>query len=499
MKLVTPEEMGRVEKKAYDSGSSEEAFMETAGGGVAEVVEAFIASNGLMRSLCLLCGKGNNSGDAYVVGRLLLGKGYQVEALQLAPLQDSSVLCQKMAGRFHEAGGQIKTVASGLSTLSFTDGVIVDGLFGTGFYGQAQGLYGQAIDWANSQSAPTIAVDTPSGLNGKDGEVKGPVIHAQQTVCLGFPKIGCFLQEGPNYTGDLIRKQFGLSHSYCKEVQAEAEWLQAEDVRSLFPEIRRTRHKYEAGHLLLIAGSPGMPGAAMLAGLAALRTGAGVVRLLHPAGMEEELASAPYEVIRYGYNGIDEVKRWASSASAIMVGPGLGREPKTAGLIEALLDDLKTPLVLDADALYWIAEKGLSPPEGALLTPHMGEMHRLLGRKSKSSLTPSFMQECQQYVETHRVVVLLKGATTCIFSPGNLCRVSNRGGPGMATAGSGDVLSGLLGALLAQSTTPLNAALLGAFLHGVAGELATARLNPYSLIASDLVDSLPKAIDSLLG
>ncbi|NGX42637.1 MAG: Bifunctional NAD(P)H-hydrate repair enzyme Nnr [Chlamydiae bacterium] len=496
MKIVASKQMAFLESQAYRNGCSEEEFMEEAGKGIARNVQEFVSRHNLRETTYLLCGKGNNAGDAYVAGVYLLTQGYSVLAYQIVPIGDCSPLCQKNHDRFLQQGGQVHEVNRVKEELLFTEqGVILDSLFGTGFRGTVREPFASVIRIANKSPLPKIAIDIPSGLNGETGIVEGEAIHATETIFLGLPKTGFFLQDGWDHVGKLRYVDFGLPKQYIEESEADLIMLSPDIMKPLLPPIIRSRHKYQAGLVIGLGGSPGMPGAAILASLGALRSGAGLVRLLHPAGMEAELSSSPYELIKipYGPKDAKKIIESINTASAIFVGPGIGRTSKARDILKNVLPNLKKPCVIDADALTIIGEEKIKLPENAILTPHVGEMIRLLERSAPQPSTKEFLQTCQNFSENHQVTVVLKGGPTFIFHPDEPIMVNPYGDPGMATAGSGDVLTGIIAALLAQGLRPHYAATLGAYLHGVAGEFAAEKKTPYCMIASDILDHLPEA------
>lgn len=500
MKVVSSKQMAYLESQAYRDGSTEEVFMENAGRGVAIETHTFADDNHLPSEVILLCGKGNNAGDAYVAGIHLLSWGYKVTAFQISSIHDASPLCKAHYTRFKENGGIIQDI-NHLEEIKFPDhGIILDGLFGTGFHGSAREPFGPAIELANKSGLPIISIDIPSGLNGETGIVEGPAIRATETIFLGLPKTGFFLQDGWNYVGKLRHVDFGLPHSYIDESDSELILLTEDMLRHHLPPILNSRHKYQAGYVVGLAGSPGMPGAGILSAYATLRSGAGIVKMLHPLGMEEELAASPYEVIKVGYKYEDreQIIDFLNQATASFIGPGIGRTPEVRALIKEILPRLKKPCVIDADALTIIGEDKLSPPEGAILTPHAGEMIRLMSQSTPSPHSKDFLEECQRYCEDHHVTLVLKGGPTFIFHPHEVPMVNAHGDPGMATAGSGDVLTGVIAAFLAQGLSPLYAASIGVFLHGIAGEIAADEKTSYSLIAGDLIETLPEAFRHLM-
>ena len=250
MKAVTPEQMAELEAEAYRAGASDSDFMEEAGSGVALVVHDFVEKYNLDRQVLLLCGKGNNAGDAYVSGIHLLHLDYQVFALQIAPLEECSPLCRQNYERFMQEGGRV--------AISFSEypvsGVIVDGIFGTGFRGKAEAEYAACIDLANQTKLPIISVDIPSGINGQTGAAEGSAIEAAETAFLGLPKTGFFLGDGWNHVGRLHYVDFGLSKELIDECATELIMLTGDMLAPLLPPIKRNRHKYEAGYVVALAG-----------------------------------------------------------------------------------------------------------------------------------------------------------------------------------------------------------------------------------------------------
>lgn len=485
-KVISAKEMKRVEKLSIDEGACDETYMLKAGEGIAARVEAFIKENCLEKTVTLLVGKGNNGGDAFVAGTFLLNRGYEVEAYHMVSTKESSPLCQKQEKAFLSAGGEVKRGKE----LSFK-GVILDGLLGTGFQGKLEDKMAEVIQKANRSKLPILAIDIPSGVDGNTGDIDPIAIEAKETIFLGLPKLGFFLKEGYNAIGKLRGVDFGMDVRFIHEAKAAAHLLNEKMVPELLPPIKRNRHKYQAGYVIALAGSPGMPGAAMLSCLAALRTGAGIVRLFHPKGMEGELTTSPYELIRTSYEWGDtsQIFEEAKRASVALIGPGMGKLEEMHAFVQKVVMALEIPCVIDTDALFHLKMF----PQGAILTPHHQEMSILLGSQTLSQ------EACQQFVDLHQVTVVLKGAPTWIYHPHKLPLIIPVGDPGMATAGTGDVLTGMIAALVAQKLKGREAATLAVYLHGLAGERAAQEKTSYSIIATDLIAALPAAFQRLLS
>ncbi len=378
--------MARIEAKAYKEGASEQKFMENAGEAIARRTEEFILAHHLPKAVTLLVGKGNNGGDAFAAGAALIDRGFTVNALHIYPHNQCSPLCKTMSDKFRSRKGVIHHVHEKKAFRFDLEGIILDGLVGTGFRGKAEDELALAINCANSSQLPILAIDIPSGLNGTTGEVGSVAIHATETIFLGLPKSGFFLGDGWDHVGELRYASFGLGEKYIADAKADAYLFHEEIASDLLPEIKRTRHKYQAGYVLAVAGSPEMPGAALLASFAVLRAGAGIVRLFHPKGMEAELSGAPFELIREGWDGknLTPIKKQASRAKAMLVGPGIGRTKQSEKMLKSLLTSIKLPMVIDADALFILSENpSWKLPPHSVLTPHHGEMELLLIQKAR--------------------------------------------------------------------------------------------------------------------
>ncbi len=493
-KVVLNEEMSRIEKL---SDSQESVFMTNAGAAVASVVETFTTSLFLERTVTLLVGKGNNGGDAYTAGITLLKKGFSVTAFHFFSLDTCSELCALQHKKFIKAGGKVHFYFTAAEIPSIKQSVIVDGLVGTGFQGKAEGILASAIDAANCSTLPIISIDIPSGVNGSSGAVESVAVYATQTVYLGLPKLGLFLGEGWNHVGEPIFADFGLTPSSISAAKPEAYLINEEAVACYLPALKRNQQKYEKGYVVAFAGSATMTGAAVLSAFAALRAGAGIVRLFHLD--ELSLGNTPPEIIHEKVN-LSEMKKITEElrrAKAVLLGPGLGRTKEAEKLVQFVLETSTLPCVIDADALYFLAENpALKIPEGAVLTPHRKELERLLGKSFKDPT--QLLHAAQEYVDKKRVTLVFKGAPTFILHPNNPPLIVPRGDPGMATAGSGDVLTGVIAAFLAHNLAPFIAASLGVYMHAVAGEIAAADKTSYCMVASDILESLPFSFSRLL-
>jgi ADP-dependent NAD(P)H-hydrate dehydratase / NAD(P)H-hydrate epimerase len=473
MKVVTPLEMQKIESASIANGYSAAHFMDKAAIGIVAVVESFIDKNFLPKQVLLLAGNGHNGGDAYTVGSLLLTRGFSVEAFSPTSITKNAPLCLERFQQFIQDGGKL------VSTLeNYKTSVIVDGLLGTGFQGEVAPEFVSAIAWANDTRVPILSIDIPSGLCGFTGVVSPIAIRATITMFLALPKVGFFIGQGPDYIGHLVPIDFGLPSSFIDGAIGNACLIEQKDVE--LPPIVRSRHKYQAGYVLGLAGSFSMQGAAVLSTAAALRSGSGIVRLFSDVAINllPEIIYQKYDIVTFE----QEAKR----ACAYFVGPGLGKDTAAHSQVESFLS--KSSVVFDADALYFLAKNPQwKIPPNSILTPHKGELIFLLGKEPD-------LESVQIYADLQQVTVIWKGFPTIIFHPQELPSIVMGGDGGMATAGSGDVLTGMVASFLAQRLSAKKAAIAAVYFHALAGSLAAKELSSYCLIASSILDYLPQAI-----
>jgi ADP-dependent NAD(P)H-hydrate dehydratase / NAD(P)H-hydrate epimerase len=430
--LYTADEM-----RAAEQGHDVEAMMERAGRAVAEAVLRRYPD---ARRVAAVCGKGANGGDARIALRVLA-----------------------------EAGRETSEQLDGAD-------LVLDGLFGTGFRGAPREDAAAAIERINAADAPVVAVDLPSGVDASTGEIAGAVVDADMTVTMHAPKVGVVVAPGRFHAGEVEVADIGI------EAGETRHRLVTEGILRLLPPKRGSDTKYSSGSVLVVGGSPGMSGAVCLVAEAAFRADAGYVAVATHAQSLSVVEGWLLEAVKAP---LDEVDRLAERASAVAIGPGLGRGDDERALVSRLLQELRVPVVVDADALF-----GLEPrdwPAPRVLTPHAGELARLLGHEVDAHR----LEAVQAAAERFGCVVLLKGADTLIAAPGEGVLVSASGTPALATAGSGDVLTGVVSAFLAKGVDARIAAAAAAFAHGRAAELVPHRRG---VVASDVVAALPKAL-----
>lgn len=474
--VLSAKEMARIEKLAIQDGFSEETFMTRAGAKVADVVADFIEPDFI---ILLLVGKGNKGGDALMAGGLLAEKGFSVHAFSPFSFKESSPLNQLMRSFYRDQGGVFLDESVDFSSYD----LIVDGLLGTGFEGKLDSKLKSLIQQANESSLPIFAIDIPSGLNGTTGEGFKEAIQAAITIALGCAKSGCFLQDGWNVVGDLIVEDFGLPPAYIEQAKLLGELVDISALKT--PALIRNRHKYEAGYVIGFGGSSTYSGAPKLSSLAALRSGSGIVRLFYPPGAEAKMANSFPELI----HSVWEEKAWEEElkkASAVFIGPGLKTPSDLNDWFKKYVAPISQPCVLDAGALFTDPSHW---PKQVVLTPHRGEALKLL-HLTKTSSEEELFQACQNFSDKTGAVLVLKGAPTFIFGPKRLPMIVPHGDPGMATAGAGDVLTGIIASFLAQKLSPWDAAVSAVTFHAIAGEEAAKERGSYGMIAGDLIECL---------
>ncbi|PYI56535.1 NAD(P)H-hydrate dehydratase [Paenibacillus flagellatus] len=516
MYLVSSTEMREIDRAAIERiGIPAVALMENAGRAVAEeaIRLAESAPAGAMKRWLVLAGKGNNGGDGVVAARHLAEAGFAVVivyAVDPAGFAGEAALQRDIAARLGLPSAVYGGEGPAVDWSRF-DGVI-DALLGTGSRGAPQGPYAALIREANASGLPIVAVDIPSGLDADTGETRDPCIRASRTVALAFAKRGLAQHPGADAAGDVVVRPIGIPERLAEEHGVRTFALDERTLRErLGVDPARARaadtHKGTYGHALVAAGSRPMSGAGLLSARAALRGGCGLVTWAVPESLVAPLAGRFPEAMLAGVPdggsggwsaaAPGDVARLAAGKDALVLGPGIGRWDGGAAWLRELWTraDGRVPLVLDADALNLVADApdfAAWPrrPGAAVFTPHPGEMARLAG-VAVPEVQRDRIGVARSYAVRHGVTLVLKGARTVVADPSGRVYVNGSGNAGMATAGSGDVLAGLIGGLLAQRLTGEQAAALGVWLHGAAGDRAAARRpSPASLIAGDIVDEL---------
>ncbi len=477
-----------------DQGVPSLELMETAGRAVAEAAAQAATSS----SAAIVCGKGNNGGDGLVAARALRETGFEVDALLLAPPDELSDDSRANADRFDGA----RQVDPGELAVAMRDaGVVIDAVFGTGFAGTPRGPAVAAIEAMNEVDAPVVATDIASGVNASTGEVEGAAVAADITVTFHAPKLGHWIAPGKDHTGELRVAPIGIPDG--APVQPKAGLIDPR-VLELAPNRAAGSTKFSSGQVLIVGGSRGLTGAVCLAALASIRTGAGYATVAVPADLERIFEVKLTEVMSIGCASRDGGLRPAASeqilgaaerAACVVLGSGMGREQGTQRLIQELTERIEAPLVIDADGLNAFAgriEKLAARRWPFVLTPHAGEMGRLLDRDSEA-IGGKRAETAREAAERCGGIVLLKGDDT-IVTDGERLAVNAVSSPQLATAGTGDVLSGMIAALIARGMEPFAGTCAAVVAHSRAGRAAGDRVGHDSVIAGDVIDSIPAGL-----
>ncbi|MFQ5848433.1 MAG: NAD(P)H-hydrate dehydratase [Candidatus Methylomirabilales bacterium] len=511
MKVVTAKEMHELDRRAAaEYGVSSLILMENAGAGAVREMERHFPR--VCRSrVAVVCGKGNNGGDGLVVARHLANRGASVQVLLLAKKDDLKGDAAINLGIAEKAGISLAEVITvrdlhkHREALAAAD-LIVDAILGTGLTGPPRGIAVEAIELLNTLGRPLVALDLPSGLGADDGHIQEPCIRAQLTLTFALPKRSLLLFPAAQCAGEVRVVDIGIPRVLSTDPELPVNLTEDEEVRAALPPRDPDAHKGTYGHVLVLAGSPGKTGAAALCSLGALRVGAGLVTCAVPEGLNDLMEVKLTEVMTVGlpeteertvaYQAREPLLGLMEGKRVLALGPGLSTHPDTARLVAAIIQSAKIPLIIDADGITALARQPevLSKASVPLiLTPHPGELGRLLW-VPKEEVVEKRIPIAQKVTSTYDVHLVLKGARTLIAEPGGAIYVNPTGNPGMASGGVGDVLTGMIAGLVSQGLPPTLAAVVGVYLHGLAGDLACQDLGPEAMIATDLLDRLPEAI-----
>lgn len=531
MKVVTAAEMRNIDKDTIEGiGIPAIVLMETAG---SEIVQRIVNYHPNAYRIGIFVGKGNNGGDGLVIARQLAHSGRGVSIFLVSP-QDSfteeaylNLEISKNLGLHIEEIFTVDTLSDILGNNSSQKGgihsnisscdLIIDAILGTGLQGDVRPHISNVIKAINDLSIPILSVDLPSGLDADTGNPLGTCIQANRTVTIGLPKRGLLVHPGAELSGELDVVDIGFPHQVIEAQDIKVNWLTEKKAMKWLPQRLPASYKGSYGRVLVVAGSTGMTGAAALASEAALRSGAGLVTLAIPESLnpilEEKLSEVmtlPLPETREGsftVSSVSPILEYAEkNKSVLAIGPGLSQHPETVKFIHQLIrenhrHELDLRIVIDADGLNALAqEKKLLRllNEKTVLTPHPGEMSRLIDIPV-AQLEADRIRTSEEFANEYGVILVLKGAPTIISDSNSNTWINSTGNAGMATAGMGDVLTGVIAGLIAQNTHSEMAAPLGVYLHGLAGDITAEQKGMHGLIASDVLNALPQTISSLVS
>jgi NAD(P)H-hydrate epimerase len=496
--------MRRIDRLTIDKyGLSSAVLMERAGLAVALKVLELHRD----KRILVLCGGGNNGGDGLVAARELRNRGVKVSAVILSNKNSLSNDCASQCKTALKFGVPVEFRTS-LTSKDLHGSVVIDAVFGTGLARPVQGNIAKVFDLVNSSDVPVISVDIPSGISADTGEIMGTALRADGTITFGLPKRGHFLHPGAEYSGRLFVEDIGFPSELLSSEALKVNIIGSQTASTLIPSRYVNSYKGDYGHVLVIAGSRGKTGAALMTARACLRSGAGLVTLAVPESLMDAFQGRVFEEMlfpvpdngdgMFSSNALEKILLFASEkADVIAVGPGLGVNDDIIVLMRGLVLRSPVPLVIDADGINALAgakdifKKAKAP---IVLTPHIGEMKRLINHPigDRINTAVSFAKEAGANL-------VLKGVPTIIAEPEGSAFINTKGNAGMATAGSGDVLTGIIAAMIGQGLNPAEASALGVYLHGLAGDIGAERVGEHSLIASDIISCIPDAFKKLQG
>lgn len=533
MIVLSPEEMRKVDKKAVEAGFPELILMEIAGRGVAEKARLILERSGnehehphehdhkhqnnhdnYKDKVLIIAGKGNNGGDGLVAARYLDIWGFRVKVLLLAAeeeLKASSLencnLCTLRGIDIEYLEGIDEGKLKEIENLIRDADLLIDAMLGTGIKGSVKQPYSILIDLINQAANSVLAVDIPSGIDGGNAKILGKAIRADFTITMAYPKLGLLAFPGRNYCGEIEIVDLGIPVEYALEQNPTHFVLDNDEALYLLPERAKNSHKGSFGKVGVIGGSPGMSGAPFLTGFAALNVGAGLVRVAVPEEIQSIVAGYSPELMTIGLKSsedfleredLDKIDKLMDNSTVMAVGPGLGVSDASSQILEKLLREYPGTIIIDADGInslnnFELLSKREKP---TILTPHPGEMAGLLG-KDIQDIQADRINIARNFALDYNVFLILKGAATVIALPEGIIYINPSGNEGMATAGSGDVLTGIIAGLLGMGLEAADAAILSPYLHGLAGDIATAELSSYSMTAGDIITFIGKAVNYL--
>ncbi len=511
MRLVNNQEMQKIDRWAQESLKIPGiVLMENAGRGCVEVLSKYFDLNGL--NVLIVCGKGNNGGDGMVIARHLKNNGSNVRVILLGrgdELKGDALLNYQILkkAKFDIFEVNSSSKLKKIFQESYYD-CIIDAIFGTGFRGEPEDIFLDAIRLINETGTFVLSVDIPSGINGDTGRFEKNCVNADATAVMCLPKRGNYLYPGRVFCGDIYVIDIGVPYDLIDNGFPRI--LEFEDIYHIMPWRDPAGNKGTFGQVLIIAGARGFSGAAAMASLSCLRMGAGLVRLAAPEGIMDSLEAKLLEIVKVplkqtaeetiSVEAIDTILTLLERTDVVIIGPGLTTNKETVRFVMDLLPQLKIPTIIDADALNIISEDVKifrKLKMDFIITPHPGELSRLTGIPIQK-INEERIDIAKKYAQEFGGILILKGAPTVVASSEGKIYINPTGNSGLATAGSGDVLVGMIGGLLAQGLTTISAAIGGVYLHGLSADLYVKEHNEYSLIAGDLIDYIPKSINFII-
>ncbi|MCX8030638.1 MAG: NAD(P)H-hydrate dehydratase [Thermodesulfovibrionales bacterium] len=512
MKIVTAQEMREIDRITIDDyGIPSVVLMERAGLAVALKIRELFPP----KKVVVLSGRGNNGGDGLVVARILKNWGYRSKVIIIASEDELSKDCAiqyRIAKRFN-------IEISFTSSVTYSDlhsAIVVDAIFGTGLNKEVGDTFIRIFRQIKSSGCPVVSVDVPSGVSSDTGQIMGDAVKADITVTFGLPKLGHYLFPGALYRGRLFVEDIGFDIKLINHENLKKNLIEKSFISSFLTPRDNYSHKGNYGHILVVAGSKGKTGAALLCSKAALRSGSGLVTIAIPKGISEIIQSRVTEEMtlivedsgkgEFSAKALPQIVSFLSEKiDALAIGPGIGVSTDTQEIVRQIVKSCPIPIVIDADginSLCFDPDTLNNSKASVVLTPHPGEMMRLWNSSFKTNLTIKDIEKnrieiATKFAKEYNVVLVLKGVPTVVASPKGDIYINTTGNPGMATAGSGDVLTGIITSLIGQRLSPINAAICGVYLHGLAGDIAADKITQQSMLASDIINCLSSAFSDV--
>ncbi len=515
MKVVTADQMKNLDRRTiHERGVSGIDLMENAGKGATEVILRRFP-NLPRKRVAIIAGRGNNGGDAFVIARHLIDKGLRVSVFLLAEDKAIKGDAKTNLDVLTKGAIEVKELATLEEFEAIRDDLLshdlfIEGILGTGLASEVKGYYKEVISALNATGKSIVAIDIPSGLDATSGKPLGTCIKAAFTPTFGLPKVGQLIHPGVEFVGELEVIDIGIPRDLMEEEDIRSHLIQYEDIRGLLAVPRPAdTHKGDYGHLLVLAGSVGKTGAATLACKAAMRVGAGLVTLGIPRSLKEimeikltETMTMPLpetESRTLGLGALHEIVETSQRIQALVFGPGISTLDETGQLVRKLVKTLSIPMVIDADALTALSVepeilKEIESP--IILTPHPGEMARLTGLSSKA-IQEDRVETSRNFAIEYGVFLVLKGSRTIIAQPDGNIHINPSGNPGMASGGTGDILTGMMGGLVCQGFSPSSATIAATYAHGLAGDLVADEKGEMALIATDILEKIPPVLKEM--
>lgn len=522
IKVVTSQEIKKLDTDASSKYKIPSiVLMENAAIGVVDFISKVILDERSIDEVLIFCGHGNNGGDGFAIARHLVNRGFYVKVVfvgskeKLAP--DARInfeILEKFAAKEKKLELISFKKFNQIKSSSYFENVdlIIDAILGTGLNSPLREPFLSIVSWANERKCLKLAVDVPTGLSADNGKILNKAFNADYTLTMGLPKLGLLINDGPRITGKVEVIDISYPETLSNNKSIKRNLIEPADILQRLPVRPYDAHKYSVGKVFAIAGSKGLTGAAKISCESALRSGCGGVLLLTTKVLHDiyakSLKEVMYFVLKHNEHGffimddINEIHEKVMWSDVLMIGPGLGRTKNTAEFLKELLkkypDNKK---VIDADALNlmsdFIDDKEVNL-EHAILTPHLGEFSKLI-KKGVDEIKENIFFFGKNFVRKYKTILVLKGAPTIIFDKDGEIFINSTGNPGMATVGMGDVLTGIISSFYSQGLSAIDSSIVGVFIHGLAGDIAKQKLGSLSLIASDVIKNIPKALKLIEG